>query len=116
MTAWTRSVCLPCHRLAFAVSSLINVKLRSLLLTVGLLALTALVVSGAILPHTHRGNGIFNQEHDLTLLAAAGAAPLSDTSTPLLFVAVVNALTLAPVTAPESTPLRYADLRAPPAR
>jgi hypothetical protein len=85
-----------------------------LLIVVVLLALTA---QGATVPHTHTGAGVglFNQEHDLTLLATAGtAAPLPVTT--LLFVAVVFvSLCMSAPSAPIAFVSRDAESRAPPA-
>ncbi len=82
-----------------------------------LLVLTALVLQGACLPHTHSGvgGGLYNQEHDLTLYAASGAiGPLP--VAPLLVVSVVTATLVPPVPmAPAGFVTRDAESRAPPA-
>jgi hypothetical protein len=88
---------------------------RSLLAVLGLLALIAAVVGGSRLPHVHTGQGLYNQEHDLTLLATSvNGAPLPDTGSIPVFIAVVAAVLPAAFAPPERSPLRYADLRAPP--
>jgi hypothetical protein len=85
--------------------------------TLLLLVLTALVLQGACLPHTHNsaGVGLYNQEHDLTLYAASGAvAPLP--VTPVLVVSVVTSTLVPPVPmAPAGFVTRDAESRAPPA-
>ena len=80
-----------------------------------LLVLTALILQGACLPHTHGGVGLYNQEHDLTLYAASGTiGPLP--VTPLLVVSVVTSALVPPVPmAPAGFDTRDAESRAPPA-
>jgi len=82
-----------------------------------LLVLTALILQGACLPHTHSGVGVglYNQEHDLTLYAASGTiGPLP--VTPLLVVSVVTSTLVPPVPmAPAGFVTRDAESRAPPA-
>jgi hypothetical protein len=79
--------------------------------------LVALVAQGACVPHTHTGQGVglFNEEHDLTLLATAGiAAPLPGAA--LLFVDMVTvSLTVPMPAAPIVFVSRDAESRAPPA-
>jgi hypothetical protein len=88
---------------------------RRLLVVLGLLALVAVVVGGSRLPHVHTGEGLYNQEHDLTLLATSvNGAPLPDTGSILVLIAVVAVVLPAATAPPERSPLRYADLRAPP--
>ena len=81
------------------------------------LVLVALVAQGACVPHTHTGQGValFNQEHDLTLLATDGiAAPLPVAA--LLFVDMVTvSLTVPMPAAPIVFLSRDAESRAPPA-
>jgi|SRR5882672_58438 len=86
-----------------------------LLLALGVVLLPVLL-AGATLAHTHDGAGIglYNQEHDLVLMAAPGSvAPL-----PALVLAValvvVALLDCAPVVAPASSGRRLAVSRAPP--
>jgi len=82
-----------------------------------LVLLTALVAQGACLPHTHSavGVGVYNGEHDLTLLAAAGSVgPLPVTA--FLFVSLVTtSLILARFAADAVVVVRDAESRAPPA-
>ena len=82
-----------------------------------LLLLVALIAQGACLPHTHSaaGVGVYNGEHDLTLLAASGTVgPLP--VTPFLFVFLVTtALVLARFAADVVVVVRDAESRAPPA-
>jgi hypothetical protein len=82
-----------------------------------LLLLTALIAQGACLPHTHSGvgSGVYNGEHDLTLLATTGTvAPLP--VIPLLFVDEVTAPVVTTIaSAPADAVTRDAESRAPPA-
>jgi hypothetical protein len=82
-----------------------------------LVALAALLLQGATVPHTHAGvsPGLYNQDHDLALLATLhGAAILHDTE----FVPLVLAAGSAPAPlsrrTPASPPQSTADSRAPP--
>jgi hypothetical protein len=87
-------------------------------LLVALLALP-LLLQGASLPHTHFGapDGLFNQEHDLTLLAIAGTVASLDASAPAVtLVLVVTAMAVAARRRPVSARARTADSRAPPVR
>src|ERR671925_601810 len=62
-----------------------------------LLLLAGLIAQGACLPHTHSGiaPGVYNAEHDLTLLAASGTtAPLP--VVPAFFVAFVTGSVVCP--------------------
>jgi hypothetical protein len=81
------------------------------------LVLLALVAPGACLPHSHSGvgAGIFNEDHDLSILATSSSAAPLPVSAPL-FVDTVAAPVCAavrPVSAPFVT--RDAESRAPPA-
>ena len=84
-----------------------------------MLAAAGLVLQAASLPHLHAsgGSGLYNQEHDLTLLASLTAhVTLSDAAPALTLDQVAGAL--AP-SVPESRVLRVAyaaDSRAPPVR
>jgi hypothetical protein len=89
-----------------------------LALLVVLLALP-LVLQGASLPHTHFGapHGIFNHEHDLTLLATVGTvASLVATAPAVMFVLVVMTLAASARRRPATSLVRTADSRAPPVR
>ena len=84
-----------------------------------LLALTALVLDAASLPHAHAAwkAGLYNQEHDLSYLAtfgASGPVPSSPSVAPVASVVLLAAVTVPG--APETTPRRHADFRAPPVR
>jgi hypothetical protein len=89
----------------------------SLLLSAVLLAVAALLLQGALLPHTHAGvgSGVYNQDHDLTLLATLhGAAVLAESPPmPPVFVLVV-ALALLAIGAPASAARPTFACRAPP--
>ncbi len=89
-------------------------------ITAVLLALCfgAILLDAASLPHLHAkaGIGLYNQEHDLTLLAAsarAGALPVGTPAIP--FATLVVALVCAAPTVLYVAPPRHAASRAPPA-
>jgi hypothetical protein len=95
------------------MSGRLRVALLLLLLTIPLLS------QGATLPHTHFGapDGLFDQEHDLTLLAIVGTAASLDGAAPALaLTVVVIALAVAGRARPFSAVARAASSRAPPAR
>jgi hypothetical protein len=81
-----------------------------------LLVVAGLIAQGAVLPHTHTGigPGVYNAEHDLTLLATSGTvAPLP--AVPFLFVAIVAApVAWLPPPSPGSVVVRSTASRAPP--
>lgn len=82
-----------------------------------LVALASLVLQGALLPHTHArvGPGLYNQDHDLALLATLhGAAVLHDAQPVPPLVSLVAALAALGSRAPSSPPRSTADSRAPP--
>jgi hypothetical protein len=91
-------------------------KRRALL---GLLALAAVALAGGSLPHLHASGepGLWNEEHDLSLMAALGtvASPLD--AAPGLLPVLTRLVTLAPVSPdPIDSLVRLADPRAPPLR
>lgn len=76
-----------------------------------------LLLQGASLPHTHSGapHGLFNHEHDLTLLAIAGTVASLDAIAPAAFmVLVVVGVAIVGHAGPASTLACAADSRAPP--
>ncbi|MGH7301931.1 MAG: hypothetical protein ACRELZ_01480 [Candidatus Rokuibacteriota bacterium] len=82
-----------------------------------LMAVVALLLAGASLPHTHAGSsaGIWNADHDLTLMAVFGThacqpGAMAVLGIVLAFAAMVS-LAGAHVAA---APLRLSDCRAPP--
>jgi hypothetical protein len=82
-----------------------------------LAAVLAVLVQGAVLPHTHAGvgPGLYNQDHDLSLLATLhGAAVLLDAQPAPLVVVVVSAVTPAGTESPAAPARSTADSRAPP--
>ena len=82
-----------------------------------LAALAAILLQGACLPHTHTGvgPGLYNQDHDLSLLATLhGAAVLHGIQTAPLVVFVVSALTPTGTGSPVAPARSTADSRAPP--
>ena len=88
-----------------------------LLGVVVLVALAALVLQGALLPHTHArvGPGLYNQDHDLALLATLhGAAVLHDAQPAPPLVSLAIALAAPGSRAPAPPPRSTADSRAPP--
>ena len=91
-------------------------KLKLLLLVLGL---AAFLVSGACLLHLHASGefGLWNEEHDLSLMAALGAAASQLDATPVLVLVLARILTLAVAGVhPVSAPLCHSDPRAPPLR
>jgi hypothetical protein len=86
-----------------------------------LLALLAvpLLLQGASVPHTHAGAaaGLFNQEHDLTLLATMGTVASDVPVVPAVIVVLVATVVASLARSrPATMFLRAADPRAPPAR
>lgn len=84
-----------------------------------LLLAIPLLLQAASLPHTHAGApaGLFNQEHDLTLLAtAAAAATPAVTGAVVLLLPVGEALASLAPGPPVGPNARRADSRAPPLR
>jgi hypothetical protein len=81
------------------------------------LVLVAVIVQGACLPHTHTasGVGLFNEEHDLTLLATAGIAGPLPVGVLLFVVMVTISLCASAPPAPIVFLSRDAESRAPPA-
>ena len=92
---------------------------RSTRVALLLLLALPLLLQGAALPHTHAGapHGLYNQEHDLTLLAIVGAVASSDVATPaVVFVLLVSTLAVAPRRRLATATPGTADSRAPPPR
>jgi hypothetical protein len=84
-----------------------------------LLGLTASVVAGAALPHLHASGefGLWNEEHDLSLMATHGSAASLRDTVPVVILLLTLILALAPsVDRLAGAPLRPAASRAPPAR
>ena len=82
-----------------------------------LLGLVALLVASAGQPHLHAGAeaGLWNQEHDLALMATFGTQACQVDAMPVL--GLVPSLTAPISTAdprPAGVPLRLSDSRAPP--
>jgi hypothetical protein len=89
-------------------------KCRGLLL---LLAVVALLLAGASLPHTHAATspGIWNADHDLTLMAAFGTHACQLDAMPVLGLALVLAATISlAATRVAAAPRRLSESRAPP--
>lgn len=83
-----------------------------------LLVLTALILQGACVPHTHSspGIGLYNEEHDLTLYAASGTVGALPVTPPLLVLSTVQSALVLPVPmGPAGYLVRDAESRAPPA-
>ena len=82
-----------------------------------LLAVVALLLAGASLPHTHAATspGIWNADHDLTLMATFGNHACQLDAMPVLGIALVLAATISlAATYPVAAPRRRSDSRAPP--
>jgi hypothetical protein len=82
-----------------------------------LLTVVALLGQGASLPHTHEASapGVYNQEHDLSLLATRGADASLPTPLPMFqFVALAFAPHQPAPPAPPALLCRHANFRAPP--
>jgi len=83
------------------------------------LAVVAVVFTAATVPHTHvtAKPGLYNQEHDLSYLAAlGGGAPLVQSLSAVAPVLVVADALAATAPALVSRPGRHPDSRAPPLR
>ena len=82
-----------------------------------LLGVVAFLLAGASMPHTHAGAGpgLWNADHDLSLMAAFGTHACQLDAMPVLGLALMLAATIAlvPVRA-ASAPLSLSDSRAPP--
>jgi hypothetical protein len=81
-----------------------------------LLAILAMLLQAGSIPHLHggKGHGIYNAEHDLSLLATLAAHGLPG-DPPRLVVEGVSAPLPSLVASPRAAqPLRAADSRAPP--
>jgi hypothetical protein len=81
------------------------------------LAVAALVLSTGSVPHAHVAPevGLWNHEHDLSVLAALGlGAPLPDPPLALACVVAVTSVLLAACTLPTAIHRRQSDSRAPP--
>ena len=92
---------------------------RLMLVTLLLLAAAGMVLQTGSVPHTHAASssGVYNGEHDLTLLAGlAGHAPLT-VAAPAITVDAVSTLVASSVAErPASRLARSGDSRAPPVR
>jgi hypothetical protein len=89
-------------------------KRRALLLLLGVMAF---LLAGASMPHTHAGAapGLWNADHDLSLMAAFGNHACQLDAVPVVALALTLAATIA-LAAIEaaSAPLSLSDSRAPP--
>ena len=82
-----------------------------------LLAIVAVGVEGATIPHAHKSStpGLFNEEHDLTNLATSrGGVTVPDAVPTIALPLVVAPLVLGTASRPAATPCRQFDSRAPP--
>jgi hypothetical protein len=82
-----------------------------------LLAVVALLLTGASLPHTHAAaaHGIWNADHDLTLMATFGTHACQPDAIPVIGIAIVLAAMISLATTPlAAAPRRRSDSRAPP--
>jgi hypothetical protein len=83
------------------------------------LVVASLLLQGGSLPHTHQSSkpGLYNQEHDLTTLAAIGGiAPLPAATAIVALVVILAAVVGEATTHPLGALRRHADFRAPPTR
>ena len=91
---------------------------RLMIVTLVLLATTGMVLQAGSVPHMHAAGahaGLFNEEHDLTLLAGLAAQSLPVDAAPAITFNTVS--TLVPQHVPERPAARLApsgDSRAPP--
>jgi hypothetical protein len=84
-------------------------------LAVFALAVGALLLQDGSLPHLHDRPGVFNHDHDLSLLATrGGGAPLPDGAPPISFLPDIAAEPGRVLARPAASPLRYSAPRAPP--
>jgi hypothetical protein len=82
-----------------------------------LLGLLAFVFAGAIVPHLHTATepGLWNHDHDLSLMAAGGTHAAEPDVMPVLGLVPSPAAVFAPLVAEHSAaPLRPSAPRAPP--
>ena len=89
-------------------------KRRVLLLLRGVVAF---LLAGASMPHMHAGPGpgLWNADHDLTLMAAFGTHACQLDATPVIGLAIVVAAAIALAAAPAvSAPRNLSASRAPP--
>jgi hypothetical protein len=87
------------------------------LLLLAVLGVLAVLAQGASLPHTHEVSapGLYNEEHDLSLLATRGADAPLPAALPIVHVVASVAAWHAPVPpAPPALLCPHADFRAPP--
>lgn len=92
---------------------------RLLVAAVFAVAVVALFLQAAGLPHAHAGTepAFFNHDHDLTLLATLGlGATLPDAAVTITSAVVIGAVGLGLQTTPPAPPRRRPSSRAPPAR
>jgi hypothetical protein len=91
---------------------------RSILSLLFLLLAVPLLAQNGSLPHSHDSAtaALFNQEHDLMLLATGGAATLADVAPLIVGVVLVAVLSTCIAQRPIASPCRGADSRAPPVR
>ena len=89
-------------------------KRRALLLVLGVVAF---LLAGASMPHTHAGAtpGLWNADHDLSLMAAFGTHACQLDATPALgFVPLLMAIVALAAIQVVSAPQSLSDPRAPP--
>jgi hypothetical protein len=90
-------------------------RLPTIALVVFALGLGALLLQDGSLSHVHDRPGVYNHDHDLTLLATrGGGAPLPDGAPPISFLPDIAAEPERVLARPAASPLRYSAPRAPP--
>jgi len=85
----------------------------------GLLAFAAVTLAGGSLPHLHAAGepGLWNEEHDLSLMATRGTDASPVDAAPVFLLVLTLLVTLAPARSDHAGgPVRLADSRAPPLR
>lgn len=91
-------------------------KLKTLLFVLGL---TAFLLAGASFQHLHASGefGLWNEEHDLSLMATFGSAAAPLDAVPALLLVLVLVAAVAPLVSwIGGAPCRVTDSRAPPVR
>ena len=92
---------------------------RAVTLSLVIVAVAGVVLSGTSLPHSHQPwlPGLYNQEHDLTLMGAIGGLGLLSESPALCPIELVILLVVPSISwLPRARPRRRVDSRAPPVR
>lgn len=83
-----------------------------------LLTVVPMVSQAASIPHSHNAQapGLFNEDHDLTLLAASSTVAVSEAPTLLIAPIITAFISLRPASRPSTYSAGTTDSRAPPIR